>query len=180
MHGPWGEQLDELYKSIGAPQVDDDKFDHKVKFLSRNENGLQLYTAAYDSFLDNPTSESTREIMYSEGGPAKVSKSGGISWYLTKKEAKKALRKVYIVSKWAANNGIRPYRFQTTPTLKKRKGFPYHRDDESELGKNSTCKRRRESDRVEQVSDFGVHFQQPLRTYSWSHPERDFTSHDNL
>lgn len=173
VHGPWGDQLDELYQSIQSPQIDDDNFDSKVQFLTRVENGLILYTAAYNEYVDNPTSPMTRDVMYSEGGPSKVSNSG-VSWYKSQEEAKNALQKVFIVSKWAAKNGIKPYRFENSPTnTNKRKGRTVYQDVLHELSANASSKRRRESERVEQVSDFGVEFRQLHRRSSWSHPGDD-------
>ena len=108
-HGPWGECLDSLWSEMGmcAPP-EFAKYAPEFESCARTKcevvGTTKWWTAGY---ISRTRFNLPMQVYYAEGGPARIS-SQGVSWYSTQEEAYAALRKVAMVSAWAAERRRTP------------------------------------------------------------------------
>ena len=108
-HGPWGECLDSIWSEMGmcappefakyAPE-----FETRARTKCEMVGTTNWWTAGYISLS---RFNAPMHLYYAEGGPARIS-SQGVSWYSTQEEAYAALKKVAMVSAWAAERRRTP------------------------------------------------------------------------
>lgn len=152
---PWRHQLDDLWQQLDDRSLPLDHAEYEKRLHVKNlfADGRSWWTAGYDTSREfNLKGKTPREVVYAEGGSGCVN-AQGVSWYSTKKEALQALKKTFIVSKWAAKRKIVP---DSVASEKNSQQARVAEDEESNAhtnyygprsSSNDQSKRRRESER---------------------------------